>query len=485
VLSLRIFFLGFESNTELISIVILVTQIISFVFATGYVLSNLFMSKENVLLMVLPVSPNEIFISKIVLLYVQELIINTLYTLPLLVIVGLSSPGLSLSYYYLMPALLILLPVLPLALASIVAVPLMFLIRFLKKHLILWSLLILGCFAYGFTIYMKAVKAVTLVFNSRSRQIEEILKVNEKVLQFGQKNFLYFHVTEGLITAERVYWLGLFLVLSITVLEAGILVVKPLYFRMTMSSLEESTGKQPKKKTYTVYSPFVSLLIKEIKTVFRSPNYLFQYFLYVLLMPVIVIAYDQLLIPFTRNEAGMSMVIGAHILIVAMMAMLANIVSASAITREGGCFYLMKVSPTDYYLQTFAKLVFNMLFSITAIIVTGILSARFIEWKYVLLITPAVIFSSMGHLFLSYEWDLKKPVLDWYDSEEISKIDGTTSKSIICGLIISLVLGFMTFTTGNIVKPLIQILFLSFVFCIIRLYFLILRVAYCYDRIEV
>lgn len=485
VMSLKIFFLGFKSNVELISIVILITQLITFVFALGYIINNLFLSNENTLLMVLPVSPNQVFISKILVLYITELVINTFYTLPLLVIVGLSSLEVNITYYLLMPILLVLLPILPIAIAAMLSIPVMLLIRFLSKISLIWSALLFGAFWFSFSVYMRAIKIITLVFDSKAKQVLEIININEKVLALGKKNVFYYHLTTGLVKLDQSYWLLLFLLGSIVLFLLGMLIIKPTYFKVSMGNLEESIQKTFRKKRYKRQCVFFSLLMKEIKTVFRSPGYLFQYFTYIILMPIIVTEYDKLLIPFAQNSLGKPMVVSSHVLIISIMAMLGNIVSASAISREGGTFYLMKTTPVNYYVQTAAKLTFNIIFSVTMILITGFISVRYLEARYVTLITAVVIFASLGHLFLSYELDLKKPMLDWYDTEEISKVGSTTSKSIIYGLLISLFLGFMNFSSSNITKALITMLVISIIFCLYRLYILILRSAYCYEEIEV
>ena len=105
-----------------------------------------------------------------------------------------------------------------------------------------------------------------------------------------------------------------------------------------------------------------------------------------------------------------------------------------------------------------------MIFSITMIILTGLVSLRFIELKYVLVITPAVIFASLGHMFLSYELDLKKPMVDWYDTNEISKVGGSTFKSILFGLGIALAMGLMIFGSASM-SQLYKLLLFSIIFC--------------------
>ena len=75
-----IFFLLFiEVNAELMTLVLLITQGISFVFAIASIISTLYLNKDNELFMVMPVTFNQLFVSKIMMLYVTELIFNILY----------------------------------------------------------------------------------------------------------------------------------------------------------------------------------------------------------------------------------------------------------------------------------------------------------------------------------------------------------------------------------------------------------------------
>jgi ABC-2 type transport system permease protein len=484
-LSLRIFFLGIYSNIELISFVITITQIVSLIFAIGYVISDLYLNKDNVLLMVLPVSPNQVFISKMIVLYLRELIMNTLYTGPLLIIVGMSYSEVNWLYFTLLPVLLVILPLLPLALAAALSVPIMIIVRFLSKYLAVWSTVIFGLVAAGFVLYMKVINFFTIIFNSEKRRVDALIEFNNMVLKYGKWNWPSYQLSRGLIYISETYWFAIFMLLIIIIFTLGIILVRPLYFKISMSTYEDSGKKTAVyRRKNEVKSPFVSLLQKEIKMVFRSPNYLFQYFLYVILMPIIVYAYDSVLLPFTKNAIGNKMVIGAHVLIVSIMAMLSNIVSASALSREGGTFYIMKVTPVDLRLQSLVKIVFNMIFSIPMIILTAIVSLKFIDLKYVLVLTPAVIFGSLGHMFLSFEFDLKKPMVDWYDTDEISKVGGATFKSILSGLFIALVMGLYVFGSASI-GTVVELLLISIIFCAYRAYILYLRIAYCYERIEV
>ena len=74
------------------------------------------------------------------------------------------------------------------------------------------------------------------------------------------------------------------------------------------------------------------------------------------------------------NEAGTQMIAGSHVMVVAILALLSNIVSASTISRDGGNFYISKIVPINYYTQIFAKVAFNAIFTVAALLVTMVIS---------------------------------------------------------------------------------------------------------------
>ena len=69
-------YLTIQINREFLSIMFSVTQAILLVFGMSSVLKNLYMSKDNELLIVFPVTFNQLYLSKILILYISELIFN-------------------------------------------------------------------------------------------------------------------------------------------------------------------------------------------------------------------------------------------------------------------------------------------------------------------------------------------------------------------------------------------------------------------------
>ena len=154
--------------------------------------------------MVLPITFNEIFLSKILVLYVSDLIFSLTYLLP--VFVGLGILGRLGATFYLAALLLMpILPIFPLALASIFSIPLMMLVRFLKKHLVLSVVVLLTIVAIVFVGYMEIITDVSGAFNIADKQIESGLKINRRIYELGKCIWGYFHVAEGFYNFSLFY----------------------------------------------------------------------------------------------------------------------------------------------------------------------------------------------------------------------------------------------------------------------------------------
>ena len=289
-----------------------------------------------------------------------------------------------------------------------------------------------------------------------------------------------------MIRFEMWGWIFIYFVSCQFILLLTILIIRPFYFKTAMSN-SENTFKVKTKKEYKERSTFVSLLLKEIKCVFRSPGNVFEYFLFTLLMPFIVFSYDKLLLTVSVNQAGQNMINGSHLMIIAILAMLSNIISASSISRDGANFYISKIVPVNYYMQIASKLVFNAIFTIGAIFITMIISFASYPPIQVILGGLAIMFASVGHIAMSLDMDIKNPIMNFQGNEDNSAMQKNTLKSTIAGLIIGIVMGMIVILFAfneKVILPYILLLIAGIAFCIYRIYMLILRIHLQYDKIE-
>ena len=202
-------------------------------------------------------------------------------------------------------------------------------------------------------------------------------------------------------------------------------------------------------------------------------------------MPLIVFTYDKLILSIAVNQAGQNMIFGSHILILTIVALMSNIISSIAISKEGSVFYLAKTSPIQFRTQALAKLAFNAIFTVGAILVTTVvcLIATNLPVWVVLVSSLTAIILSLGHICHSFDMDLQNPVLDWYDNSEISTIGKSTTKSMIYALVFGFAMCLIVTLLGTL--GIFVALGISVVYLVSRMHLLDVRIDYYYDKMEI
>lgn len=434
--------IGLYPDNDLLAILLLFTQVLSFAIAFGSIIKNLYHSKDNDLLMSLPCDHKQIFISKLLVLYAYELIANTLYTMPILVMFGLIS-SVSIGYWFMSLLFVFLLPLLSLVLAAFFSIPVIFIVNKIKRYPIVASLSLVIVVAGFLGLYMWLIISFTNSIDFVGQQDTILTQVNNVIAKISSNTIIFKLMADGLLFNSGWWWKDLILVgTTIIFLVFTMILVQKVYFTLAMKNSETSTYIKSRQKKDIVESPFKSIIRKELYTIFREPGNVFQYFIFTILMPFIVLMYDKMLLSINVNQTGQAMIVASHVLVVAILAMLSNIVSASAVSREGGNFYITKMSPSQPRLQINAKIVFNLIFTYSALIITSIFTGIFTDislWHNILC-TVAVAIMSLGHIVTSILLDLRKPALDWFDSNEIEKISKNTRNSMLLGLLFAVIM---------------------------------------------
>ena len=482
----KVLVLGFWITPELLGLVLLVTQAISLIFATATVINTLYLSRDNEMLICLPITPNQLFISKLLMIYIKELAVNAMISVPLFLTLA-SSSGAGLCFYLSIPILLLLLPIFPIVIAAFISMPLMGIIRFLQKHTLLSVVVVFSLIAGLLFLYLTFIGSIASEFKIASEQLETVRKINVAVAEIGKYIIVYFQLAQAMFSFTSWYYFALYLAACAAVSALAILFTRHVFFKLAMTSLENTVKAKGKKKSFKKRSIFSTLFAKELFCVFRSFSEVFEYFLFTILMPFIVVSYDKLLMTITVNQAGINMIAGAHVMVVAILAMLSNISSASAISRDGGNFHTSKIVPVGFLSQMFVKFSFNAVFTLVAIAITALVSLLIYPAWQVLLGSLAVAMAAMGHIAYCIDADVKNPTINLQGNEEASTVSRSTPKCLAFGLLIGFIMGMIVIMMSpleNQLIPYLVIIALSFVFMVYRIYTMILRVNLCYEKIE-
>ena len=300
---------------------------------------------------------------------------------------------------------------------------------------------------------------------------------------------MFYALAKSLLSFSLIYYPVLYLVGAGLFFCGCFLLIRPFYFKVATMATENSTAKS-KVKPFKKRKPFAELLLSEIRQVFRSSGYVFQYFLFPLFMPLIVYTYDKLLISIAVNQAGQNMILGSHMLVLCIVSLMSNTISSTAISRSGVNFYLAKTTPVNVYTQVLAKLAFNTIFTVGAIIITTISTLLFVDLSplSVLMCSVIAIVFSVGHICHSFDMDLCHPVLDWYDHSEISTIGKSTTKCVIYALVLSVlacVLVLLGAGKGGAFLSFVPALVVAVFYALGRCHLLYVRIEHYYDHMEV
>lgn len=483
----QIFMLGFKINAELIALVLLVVQVFTLAFSVAHIISTLYLSRDNELLICLPVTANQFFVSKVLLVYFKELMFDALLCIPLFLCLGIFG-GFGASFYLAVPLYILLLPIFPIIIASFISIPVMRVIAFLKRHAVLSIIVLLALVSSALFAYISLIANLAGNFNIAEQQIQLVISINNTISDIGSRIFVYYQLALAMLSFSKWFYIPLFIALCALLSVVTVMIIRPFYFRLAMPQLENRVGSHGKSKSQLGYSSsFVSLIKKELLCIFRSPSEVFQYFLFTLLMPFIVLSYDRLLMTVSVNQAGVNMIAGSHAMIVAILAMLSNISSASAISRDGANFHTSKIVPVSYFKQVFAKMTFNAIFTLGAVAVTAVVSSFSYPVWQIILGSVAVGFASIGHIALCLEMDIRHPSVSMQGDEESSTTSKSTPIALVYGLVIGFAMGLFLILMSSVetvALPYILLIAFSLIFALWRVWNLILRVQLAYDKIE-
>jgi hypothetical protein len=505
---------------EILSIPVNLYFVIFFIFATQVaaiitclpgLMVELYLSKDNQILLAYPAHHNEVFLSKLLVFYLNEFIKNLFFLLPLLVAFGfINSQGIG--YYLNILSMLFVLPLLPILIDSLLSIPFAHLKRLLSQNKIVSLILI-------FVSLLSALVLLTLLLiriPTPIRIVQLYHRFVTGIALFMQSSAKYSLIYENVgkllfgVDVLKNYGLIAGVIVCLVVLVAFI--SRPLYFNLACKSTEQTIKKTHKAAIRSPKSLYWTFVQKEWILSTRNIGELLTNYITVILFPFVMAIMNYIYLGIGRSTFGNHLVMGFDIMIALLMVMGANTASASAITVEGFEFILVKMAPTDTKVLCWAKVTFNLVFS-TIMILLGFLVFNYVlpkfsdlidQWlqnrdyggiRYTLpqfkdvdiwLTFVTVAFVNAGHILWSFQIDLLSPKLSDYAATGSLSNNPNTSKAIVIDLILSLLFGAGSalLLIDDYATGWIRILAIAFGFFLARLYLFKNSVRYYFTDIE-
>lgn len=442
------------SGTEAMQLILYFINIFGAVFGVNVVCGLLYFSMDLSRLLPYPFKPAEIGMSKCIVAYLQESIMEFMVIIGILVGYMLAD-GFSVLRIIFGICGVVLLPVLPLFYCAFFAILFMSVAK--KIHSIKGVNLVSAMCGIVFTLIFVAslLQLEDITTESFIVSLSDGSNIFLTIMQYvfftvfllakaiGEKSILYFL----LFIAVHIVMILVLYGLSTVLYADGLTAV-------LSAGKKHSDSKIKKSRTRTIFS---ANLNREIKTLLRTPTYITNCILPTLILPVSGIA---LLISqkgkefhdfiYTLNAPDTLIFISVIIATALVTAM--NSLSASAFTREGNHADLLKYLPIPYKLQIKVKVAVSMIFSLPTAIIGVILLCCAIIPDNILLMLFCVIASAVtvvATVYLGILFDAMHPKLVWED--ELSALRGNMSTFLhmAVSIAVGIVLGILYVLLGK------------------------------------
>ncbi len=443
-----------RASVPLIMFLVAFIQLLSIVTCTLSLSHDLYTSKDNMILMTYPVKHVEIFISKLIVVYLLELRKSLVMTFPLLMAYAtVVTSYFSANYVIGSVFYAILLPLAPVLIGSLISIPFVYLSKTIKRAS--WVKGIFSLLLFGLLIY------VLILLVNWLNEIGEIRIValwntflnNFQAFLDGALPFeLYVNfVGNSLVnsSALQIFLNYLYFILVIAGLVGlVILAALPTFYKLSSRATEKASVKAHRGINKTHKSTFFTFFRKELTLALRNLSNFASDYVFLFAMPFILILLTTIFTHINRNNLGYTLTYGIIALITLILLAVSNTASATAISSEGNEFVLLKTAPGETKNIIWSKLLLNFIIAFGATLFSYILLSLFlikdveagkINLGIIWMIFVFSMFLEIGALLGAIQYDILNPRLREYANSENKNDIKNSARSIISGLVTAFV----------------------------------------------
>lgn len=406
-----------------------ITSIANLFFAIMPLVTSLYFSNDTEYYLSLPVKPQSVYVAKILLVYTSQIYIAGIIALPMIIVMGISL-GMNVFFFLISILGVILTPLFAIMLASVIAAPIMYLVRVIKSKTIVTSIFAILAFAIIMGGYMYLMVGVTIDENniaqigatliSTAKSVGEVmipltalgnLSTFSSITPFG-----LFDVVPAFLINFATVILFFALVIALCWILSARFYKSGVAFMLEHKSDEKKKEKKTKKRKvgFKPQSVKRTLIKTEILSMLRNPAFAFN-----CLGCLVVVPIFSAFLPLTMSELiteiiGTDFAYGMAFCMACGMTMSMNVGACSSFSREGERFIILKIAPIDRKELVKMKLGFYSSMLVVTFVVSIIISMIITKTSiiHIVCIIPATLVM-IGTTAMDILWELKKPNLTW------------------------------------------------------------------------
>lgn len=439
--------------------------VINFIFSAMLILSTfscivgltkaMYYSKDNAVLLTLPCSSLQVYLSKLVIFFFFEVKKNFSFVVPLFVAYFIVH---SYDWYY-YPWLIIsfvFISLLTVAIAAMLSVPAMLIANVFRQRRMLQIIIAIIAIAAVAALLFFAISIIPedLNFRDNSTAIKQQMRTffegfMNAIPPLYALTTMMIGVLEGsaivLPFGQTAISFLILLAVTAALLILGMLIVQPIFYSMASKPFEYlKRVVKPKKNKYR--SLTVSACYNEFLKIFKDSSKLFSNIAIMISIPVLSFFLNKMFMAMNTDELGDSMVVAFNVLIILLIALNANTYASSIYSRDGRSAYLIKVQPTKPARLLIAKLLPGTFFCTVSFIATFavLCISTSLGVTNSLLLTLTMYFIYLSHLTYCAETDIMNPQTEIYAAMGEHENDPNEAKATITAFLISFAVAAIT-----------------------------------------
>ncbi len=455
---LNIFSMAGIVPPTVISMVFTLMLTASIVSCTVGLTKAMYFSHDNAILLTLPCQPVQVYFSKLIIFFIFELKRNLSFMVPLF-IAYFFTHGYPLGSYAWMLLCFVIVSLFTVAVGALLSIPGMMLATLFRHHKWLQITCLIGVVASASVALFFAISVIPEDINLIETWGTTFWQIQD-VLAAYRENFAIFYDASLLILGEMrnmavSYPVALtavrfakILLPTAVLLVTGLLIVRPLFYKMASKPFEHVKKKVAPKKNRVLPRPISALWVESLRAI-RGASRLFANVGVLIALPMLIFLLNKIFLAMNTREAGDFMVVAFNVLIILLIALNSNFYISSIYSRDGRSAYLIKVQPARYWPLLIAKLFPNVLFLTLAMLATFVilLSTASLGFLPTALLMLGLFAVYLSHLLYCAEMDLMNPQIELYatvgGSENNANENRATLTAFLCSFIVAGVLFYL------------------------------------------
>ncbi len=409
-------------------------------FGISTIINTIYTNNDAAQLLPLPISGGRIFAARLVLVYVQEILFAAASILFFVMPFGMGY-GLGVGFYLGLLPIMLILPILPLTIGCLLAIPISYLITLLKGKGF-WSLLFYLLLFGGLIALFYVFIGKFMMFTQTEESAQLLQDILESFSKAGNNLYPNIWIGKAIVSGqigEVLINIALFLATNGALFVLMLLIAGAWYKKTILRQLENPDAGSLTKSDFKSQGKLKALLSADFKNILRD-NKLGLFCLFGLVISPVVMGFMAFVygrMPIDASES-LPVNLGDYLFFFLIFLVVgSNVMATGAISRDRHLFYIYKYMPIDGKTYSDVKviaalivnavIIFLSLAVITAFGVTSILQALNM---FIVLTLIAYANTNMQIII-----DFKNPRLKWNNIQEGLKNNSSALWTILIAII--------------------------------------------------